>query len=119
MATKRLPRITYKWVKQRVRPGANKTADENLRIVVEDRVNWEIAGANGETICFSNQGAQDKHDARRSIDALIRVLVPHEDEVLQCDVNDLLMKKQIKEVGPGPKPGTPSPIKRTTKKKTA
>jgi len=78
----RKPKIEYYWVHSM-----------GLNTPVEPVVYWRLVGANGETMCGSNQGFRDKTDARRSVEAVSSLLRA-----------DALYGPTLREVGPGKKP---------------
>lgn len=65
------------------------------------RVNVRIRGANGEIVAQITQGAKDKRDARRSVEALCNIFNGGHDPKL---LEDLVSLRWLKEVGPGPRP---------------
>lgn len=78
---KRVPKIQYQW----------RWDGEDFRVY------WSLIGGNGEIMCQSSQGSQDKTDARRSVLEVARVL--SKDSF--GGVNDL--PETLREVGPGRK----------------
>lgn len=80
----RKPRIEYYWT-----GGAPNTS-------ADPKVNWRLVGGNGEVMCSSNQGHQDKTDARR---AVARVA-----SVFGGELAHQIEFGTIREVGPGRKP---------------
>lgn len=83
----RKPRIEYYW-SARV-----STAVRSAHVLV----NWRLVGANSEIMCQSTQGFRDKADARRSVDAVVRVFA----EADGWGLDDL--NGQLRETGPGRK----------------
>lgn len=59
----RKPKLMMMWVMQRV----TTTLAGVTKASMQPRVNWKLVGANGETMCQSNQGFRDKTDAIRNL----------------------------------------------------
>lgn len=81
--TARKPRIEYYWRAVRVEHLTQEATFDQV-------IDWRLVGANGEIMCFCNQGFRDKTDAIRSTTAVAGMF--------NGDVD------AIKHVGPGKKP---------------
>lgn len=79
---KRKPKIQYYW------SGS----------LTDPVVNWRLVGGNGEVMCQSTQGFQDKTHARFSVNAVALRLG-------SWGLDDPDVQKHLREVGPGRNPG--------------
>lgn len=72
--------------------------------VIDHKVAVSIRAANGEKLAPITQGAKDKRDAMRSVEALVHALTGM-DGVAQY--HRLRSAGLLAEIGPGPKPKLP------------
>lgn len=64
--TARKPRIEYYWRAVRVEHLTQEATFDQV-------IDWRLVGANGEIMCFCNQGFRDKADANRAVGAVVAV----------------------------------------------
>ena len=81
------PKIVYSWRWQ---------ADADAPSGHSHRVDWELVGGNGETVCQSNQGFRDKADAHRAANNAA--------VLLGGNLDSKIFYGDMREVGPGKKP---------------